>query len=207
MTRSGLPDTIVFDIGGVLLDWDPRHLYRQIFGADEATMEWFLAHVCAPEWNREQDRGRPWREGADLLVRRFPEWRAEIEAFRAQWPEMVAGAIEGTVEILRTLHARGAPLYAITNFAADTFALSRERFDFLNLFRGVIVSGEERLLKPDRAIYEALFARYDLTPAQCLFIDDVQHNVDGARAAGMSAVRFIDPPTLARDLAAAGFAA
>ena len=197
-------DTIVFDIGGVLLDWDPRHLYRKLF-ADEAAREWFLAHVCTPDWNREQDRGRPWAEAVAGLAQAFPEWRAEIAAYDARWSETVAGPIEGSVDILRRLHADGAPLYAITNFSAEKFKLAQARFDFLSLWRGVIVSGEERLLKPDPAIYQLLLSRYGLAAARCLFIDDVQHNVDAARAIGMQAVRFVDPPTLRRDLAAAGF--
>lgn len=204
MAQGQAVDTIVFDIGGVLLDWDPRHLYRKLF-ADEAAREWFLEHVCAPDWNREQDRGRPWTTAVDLLARRFPEWRAEIAAFDTRWEETVASPIEGTVAILRRLHADGAPLYAITNFSAEKFEIARARYDFLSLFAGVIVSGEEKLLKPDAAIYRLLLTRYGLEAARCLFIDDVQHNVDAAREIGMQAVRFVDPPTLRRDLAAAGF--
>lgn len=205
MTQGQGVDTIVFDIGGVLLDWDPRHLYRKLF-ADEAAREWFLTHVCTPDWNREQDRGRPWSEAVAGLTRAFPEWSAEIAAFDTRWSETVAGPIEGSVDILRRLHADGAPLYAITNFSAEKFELARARFDFLSLFRGVIVSAEEKLLKPDPAIYQMLLSRYGLAAARCLFIDDVQHNVDAARAIGMQAARFVDPPTLRRDLAAAGFA-
>lgn len=201
---SAAPDVVVFDIGEVLLDWNPRHLYRRIF-ADEATMEWFLAHVCTPAWNREQDRGRRWADAVDFLVRRWPEWRAEIEAFDARWEKTVAGEIKGSVALLRELVARDVPVYAITNFSDEKFPIAQQRYESLRLFRGVVVSGAEGLLKPDAAIFALFCERYGLAPQRCLFVDDMAANVEGARAAGMSAALFVDPPTLRRDLAAAGF--
>jgi 2-haloacid dehalogenase len=130
MAQGETIDTIVFDIGGVLLDRDRRHLYRKLF-ADEAAREWLLSHVCTPDWNREQDRRRPWAEAVAGLAQVCPEWRAEIAACDARWSETIAGPIEGSVDILRRLHANGAPLYAITSFSAGKFELAKARFDFL----------------------------------------------------------------------------
>lgn len=194
-------DTVVFDFGGVLLDWDPRYLYAKII-PDETAREWFLSNVCTPAWNMEQDRGRSWEEATSSLAKEFPEWRAEIEAFDLRWEETVRGAIEGTVAVLERLHAAGTPLYGITNFSSPKLALARKRFPFFERLRGVIVSGDEKLLKPDPQIYALLFERYGLAPQRCVFIDDVEKNVVAARQVGMKAVRFVDPTTLERDLRA-----
>ncbi len=191
--------TIVFDFGGVLLEWNPRYLYRKIF-ADPVEMEWFLTNVCTTEWNLAQDKGRPWAEAEAETIARHPKYASEIRAFRARWHEMVPHAIDGSVDILETLAACGVPLYAITNFAADTCNECREKYAFLRHFRGVVVSGEIGHLKPEAAIYERLASEYGLDLATCLFIDDVQKNVDGARAAGMDAVRFESPEKLLSDL-------
>jgi 2-haloacid dehalogenase len=198
-------DTVVFDIGCVLLDWDPRYLYRKIF-ADPEAMERFLAEVCTPAWNVQQDGGRPWADAEAEAIARHPTLAAEIRAFRARWHEMIPGAVEASVACLEALHARGVPLYAITNFAADTFAESRARFAFLERFRGVVVSGEERLLKPDVGIYRRLAERYGVDLSRALFIDDSLKNVEGARAAGMAAHHFTTPAAMRQALAAHGFA-
>lgn len=203
---QGAADVVVFDFGGVLLDWDPRHLYQGVI-ADPERREWFLAQVCTPDWNREQDRGRDWAQAVDQLARRFPEWRAEIEAFDLRWEEMIAGPIAGAVALLERLDEAGAPLYGITNFSSPKLALTFARFPFFARLRGVVVSGDERLLKPDPRIYATLFERYGLEPGRCLFIDDLAHNVEAARAVGMDATRFVDPETLAADLRARGFPA
>lgn len=202
--RDNVPDTIVFDIGNVLLDWDPEHLYRRVI-ASQDSRRWFLSHVCTPQWNHQQDRGRTFAEAVAERRALFPEWRSEIEAFHHRWPETVAGAIEGSVDILARLRAQRVPCYAITNFSQEKFAVAQSLFPFLKTFDGVIVSGDERLLKPDRAIFDLFCARYALAPARCLFIDDVEANVEGARAAGMNAVRYENPARLARDLQSFGF--
>jgi len=189
----------VFDIGGVLLDWNPRYLYRKLFD-DEAAMEHFLATVCTPEWNRRMDGGMTFDEGVAELVARFPDQAALIEAYRDRWAEMIPYAHDDTVAIFETLKAAGRPLYAITNFAAETFVQARALFPFLNEFDGIVVSGEIKALKPGSEIYQTLLDRYGLTACACLFIDDVQENVDGARAVGMHAVRFTDAETLRADL-------
>ncbi len=195
--------TVVFDFGGVLLEWNPRYLYAKIF-ADPTEMEWFLANVCTGDWNLAQDKGRPWPEAEAEVIARHPKYADQIRAFRARWHEMVSHAIQGTVDILEELAARGVPLYAITNFAADTCAECREKFPFFRHFRGIVVSGEIGILKPDAAIFQRLASDYRLDLATCLFIDDVPKNVAGARAAGMQAILFESPEKLRADLKAYG---
>lgn len=192
-------DTVVFDIGKVLLEWDPRHLYRDLI-PDPAAMERFLAEVCTPDWNRAQDGGRPWAEGEALLIARFPEQAPLIRAFRAGWHRMIPGPVPGSLELLEALRARGTPLYAITNFAADTFAECLPRFPFLRQFRDVVVSGREGLLKPDAAIYRLLLQRNGLEASRCLFIDDSAGNARAAEDLGMRAHHFQDAEGLARTL-------
>lgn len=196
--------TIVFDIGNVLLHYDPRLLYATIF-PDPAARDRFLAEICSDAWNREIDRGRPFATAIAERVALFPEWEAEIRAWDERWHEMVPHAIDGTVAILERLAARDVPLYAVTNFSAEKYAEALERFPFLKIFRDTVVSAHEHLLKPDPAIYRVLTTRNRLDPAECLFIDDVVANVEGARAAGMRAVRFVSPEGLAADLAGYGF--
>jgi 2-haloacid dehalogenase len=192
---------VVFDLGGVLIDWDPRYLYRKLL-ADEAAVEDFLATVCTPEWNAEQDRGRPFAEGVAELVERHPLHAAAIAAYHERWPEMLGGEIPGTVEVLAELRATGVPLYALTNWSAETFGIARERFEFLEWFDGVLVSGEERLIKPDPAIFRLLLDRFGLDPGTTFYVDDAEANVAAAAALGFDAVRFTGPERLRRDLAA-----
>lgn len=195
MTARAPIATVVFDLGGVLVDWNPRHLYRKLI-ADEARMEWFLEEVCHQRWNERQDAGRDLAEATAEKIAEFPEHAELIAAFYGRWGEMVAGAIEGTVELLRALHARGLPLYALSNWSAQTFPVARERFDFLDLFRAIVISGEERLIKPDPAIFELLLERHALAPGATLFIDDSPANVEAARRLGMQALRFESPERL-----------
>ena len=196
-------DTVVFDIGNVLLDWNPRHLYRKIF-ADSERMEWFLANICTPAWNLEQDRGRSFAEAVSLLSERHPEWSNEIAAFHERWVETVAGEIAGSRELLAELKRRGTRLYAITNFSAEKYDVAAARFGFFADFEGVVVSGQERLLKPDAAIYRLFLERYGVSPERALFVDDSQANVEGARRAGMHAVQFRDAAGLRADLVGLG---
>ena len=186
------PRVVVYDVGGVLLDWDPRHLYSKIFD-DPARMEWFLAEVCSPAWNIAQDGGRPWADAEAEAIARHPGCAAEIRAFRSRWHEMVRGPIPGAVALLEELYAASVPLYAITNFAADTFRETTERFEFFDRFAGIVVSGDEHMLKPDPRIFQLLEQRYQLDLADCVFIDDVAKNCDGARACGMHAIQFVSP--------------
>lgn len=193
----------VFDLGGVLIDWDPRYLYRKLL-ADEAAVEEFLATVCTPEWNAEQDRGRPFAEGVAELVERHPVHAAAITAYHERWTEMLGGDIAGTVELLDELRDTGVPLYALTNWSAETFGIARERYRFLEWFDGVLVSGEERMIKPDPAIFRLLLDRFGLDPGAAFYVDDSPANVAAAGELGFDAVRFTGPEQLRRDLEARG---
>lgn len=204
---TGSITTVVFDIGNVLVAWNPRNLYRRYFEGREDEMEWFLKNVCTPAWNIEQDRGRSFAEAVNLLVKEHPpEWHPMIRAFDEEWHETISGPIHGTVAILEALKDKSVPIYAITNWNQDKFKESRQRFPFLNSFDGIVVSGDEGLLKPDAEIFKLFFDRYDVRPESAVFIDDSLHNVEGARAVGMQALHFSSPETLARDLRRLGFA-
>ena len=196
-------DAVVFDLGGVLIDWNPRHLYRRMFD-EEAEMERFLAEICTPEWNLEQDRGRPWAQAIAELSARHPDQAERIRAYRARWPEMLNGAIEDTVGVLERLDQARVPLYAITNWSAETFPIGERMFPFLALFRGIVVSGRIGFVKPESQIYRHALARFGLLAERTLFIDDTPANVAGARAVGMQAIRFVGAEVLARDLSALG---
>jgi 2-haloacid dehalogenase len=198
------PTTVVFDIGNVLLRWDPRNLYRRIFD-DEAEMEWFLSHVCTHDWNIEQDRGRDWDEAVALLVKDHPKHESQIRAFHERWHETVSGVVEENVAVLQRLRDAGVPNYCITNFSSPKFALAQERFPFLAGFDGIIVSGDERLLKPDPDIYHLLLDRYRLKAGDCVFIDDSRANVEVARQVGMHAIHYIDGIDLTGELRRYGF--
>ena len=190
---------VVFDLGGVLIDWDPRYLYRALFD-DEAAMEDFLATVTTPEWNRAQDAGRPWTEAIEDLTRHHPERRDLIAAYWERWPETLGDAIRPAVDVLDELAATGIRLFALTNWSGETFPIARPRYPFLDWFEGIVVSGDERLIKPDPRIFEVLLGRYDLDPASTLFIDDHADNVDAAASLGIVAIRFVDADTLRADL-------
>ncbi len=205
--NGGLPSAVVFDLGGVLIDWDPRHLYRKLFAGDEAAMESFLATVCTPAWNARQDAGRPFVEGVAGLVRDHPEERERIVAFHERWPETLGGAIEGTVSILHELRERGVPIYALSNWSAETFPVAQERFPFLGVFDGIVVSGEEHIAKPDPRLFEVLFERYSLDPRSAIFIDDLEPNLAVAAELGMRGLRFTTPLALREDLVALGLLA
>lgn len=190
--------TLVFDVGNVLLRWDPRLVLLDVM--DEHAIDPFLEEIGFVGWNLEQDRGRPWAEAVRVASAAHPQHAELISRFDEHWHLSVPGAIEDTVEILRRVHATGAPVYAITNFSAEKWVECLARFDFLNLFADAVVSGEERLIKPDPAIYKALLSRNDLVASDCLFIDDSPRNVDGARAVGMQATQFLEPMALSQDL-------
>jgi 2-haloacid dehalogenase len=192
---NGRPRAVVFDLGGVLLDWNPRYLYRKLFD-DEAEMERFLTEVCTLDWHRAHDLGIPPEETSPPLAAAHPEHAEQIWAWTQRTEEMLAGPIDGTVEILRELRAAGVPCYALTNMESWTYPGRRERYPFLTWFDGTIVSGFEGVAKPDPRVFELLLDRYGLTPADTLFIDDSAVNVQAARASGMQAIEFESPAGL-----------
>jgi len=195
---------VVFDLGGVLLDWDPRHLYRKLF-ADEASMEAFLANVCTVEWNERQDAGRPFAEAVAELAPAHPDKLHLINAWHERFGEMIPGAIEGTVDILRELKSRDVPVYALSNWSAETLPPCRPRFPFLDLFDGIVVSGEEGCMKPDERIFRILLDRYRLAAEETVFIDDNPNNARAASALGIHGIHFRSPSMLRGELAALGF--
>ena len=196
---------IVFDIGRVLIHYDPQIPFNRLMPDDEER-RWFFENVCTQHWNEEQDRGRAWSEAEAELIGQYPEYAEQIRAFRRNWHEMVPHALEDSVMVMLSLIEAGHDVTMLTNFASDTFAESRQRFGFLNAPRGVTVSGEIGLIKPDRAIFEHHADTFGLEPAETLFIDDVLANVTGARTAGWQAIQFTGANRLKADLAALGIA-
>ena len=193
---------VVFDLGGVLLQWNPRFLYRKLFPGDEQAMENFLATVCTQQWNERQDAGRPFAAAIGELVAKHADKAHLIEAFRTRFDEMIPAAIDGTVEILLELSRAGVPLYALTNFSAETFPAQRDRFAFLSAFDGIVVSGEEGVIKPDPRIFRILLERYAVVPAHAVFVDDNAANAAAATALGMHGIHFRSPRQLRDELVA-----
>ena len=193
-------NVVVFDVGGVLIDWDPRHLYRKLFPGNEPAMDHFLANVCTHEWNRCQDAGRSFAEGTRLLKLQHPDKAELIDAYGARFDEMMAGPIAGTVEILAELRDRDTPLYVLSNFSAETFPPALERFDFLRWFRGKVISGEVGVIKPDPRIFQIMLARFAIDPHRTVYIDDVAANAEAARPFGIYGIHFTTPGALREEL-------
>jgi 2-haloacid dehalogenase len=197
--------TVIFDVGGVLIEWDIRLVYRELL-PDEAAIDAFLTETGWHGWNRELDRGGRWDDAVEALSARFPHHRTLIEAAHQRWHVSVPGAIEGAVEILDALHETRTALYAITNFSIEKWYQTQDRFPFLKTrFRDIVVSAHERLVKPDPAIYRICLERNDLAPRDCIFIDDSPQNVAAADALGIDGILFTDADTLRRDLGERGF--
>lgn len=196
-------EAVVFDVGGVLIDWNPRHLYRKLID-DAAEMERFLAEVCSQDWNEQADAGHSTAAITAELCARHPDKRTLIESYYARFDEMMAGALDDTVALVERLHAEDVPLYVLSNFSAETFPLAQRRFDFFARFSGMVISGAEGMKKPDRRIYDLLTERFALAPARTLFIDDRRDNTEAARAAGWQALQFTSAERLAGDLCARG---
>lgn len=194
---------VVFDIGGVLLEWDPRHVYRDVF-EDEAEMERFLAEVCSREWHEDNDRGVRYAESCAALAARFPQYAREIHLWAERTEDMIVGTIDGTVEVLAELQAAGVPCYGLTNMEAETYPVRYERYAFLRSLEGTVVSSQEGVIKPDPEIFRRLFARFGLVPEETVFVDDVERNIAAARALGMTTVLFTSPGQLRGELVALG---
>jgi 2-haloacid dehalogenase len=194
----------VFDLGGVLIDWDPRHLYRKLFAGDDRAMERFLATVCTQSWNERQDAGRSFADASAELKLAHPDEAELIDAWFERYDEMLAGPISGALEILAELRSRGVPLYALSNWSAETFPAAQKRFAFLQWFRGVLLSGEVRLLKPDARFFDLFLQTFAIDPRHAVYIDDRQENVLAATACGMHGILFTDAPALRGELVKVG---
>jgi 2-haloacid dehalogenase len=193
-------DTIIFDLGGVLIDWNPRYLYRKIFKTEEE-VTWFLENICTSEWNDEQDGGRSFEEATALLVERHPEWREPIQAWYGRWQETINGPVTGTVDVLKEIRSMDKyRIYALTNWSAETFPWALDNFEFLHWFEGIVVSGIEKCKKPEREIFDILTSRYGFEARHSLFIDDNEKNIRAASELGFHAIRFTSPDKLREEL-------
>jgi 2-haloacid dehalogenase len=197
-------ETIIFDLGGVLIDWNPRYLYRKIL-KDEDQVTWFLENICTSEWNDQQDAGRSFEEATRELILKHPEWEEAINAWYGRWQETITGSISGTVDILKKIKgSKEYRLYALTNWSAETFPWALDNFEFLHWFEGILVSGQEKTRKPFPEFYQLLFDRYAIDPSRALFIDDNIKNIEGARALGLPSVHFQNPDQLKSELTRLG---
>jgi 2-haloacid dehalogenase len=196
-------DAVVFDIGGVLLDWSPNYLYAELI-PDEQQRTRFLTEIATPAWNHQQDAGRPWAEAIEELTSLHPEHAEWIEAYDTGWLKMVKGVFEDTAALVTEVRELGIPTYALTNFSADKWEVAKEAFPILTGFEGEVVSGVEQAVKPDEKIYRILLERYGLDAARTFYTDDMQYNVDGARAIGIDAELFTDATTLRNHLRTRG---
>lgn len=191
--------TIIFDFGAVLVDWNPHRMLDKYFGSVEKA-DWFIKNVCTSEWNAEMDGGKPFAQGIAERSAIYPEYAADIQAYYDRWIEMIGGEIPGMREVVAELKAKGYKLYGLTNWSAETFCLVRNEFPVFGLLDGMLVSGEEHLLKPSPEIFQRLVDRFGLTPSECLFIDDNAANVEGSIAFGIPAIRFFGVDSLREDL-------
>jgi len=193
-------DTIIFDLGGVLVDWNPEYVFLKEFNGDRVKMEWFFNNICTSEWNEEQDSGKLIKIATKERIKLFPKYEKLIRMFYGRWNEMLKGEISGTVKILQKLKSQNYRLIALTNWGAETFPVALERFEFLKLFEGIVVSGEIKMLKPGKEIYEYTLSKYNLYPANCIFIDDRLSNVEGAIKCGIHGIQFESSEKLITEL-------
>ena len=191
---------IVFDFGGVLVDWNPRYLYYPYFNGDKEQAEWFLKNICTYAWNIQMDGGKPFAEGVAELSDKHPEWADAIGVYHTRWNEMIGGEVEGTASLVSRLKEAGYKIYGLTNWSMETYPTIRDRYTVFSLFDGIVVSGEEHLLKPDRKIYDCLLERYGLEAEESVFLDDNADNVAAAMSIGMGAVQFINAEQAEQEL-------
>ena len=193
-------DTIIFDLGGVLIDWNPRYLYRKIFKTEEE-VTWFLENICTSDWNEKQDAGRSFHEGTEELVQLFPEYEMPIRAWYGRWKETMNGPIEETVTIFKELkESRRFKIYALTNWSKETFPWALEKFEFLHWFDGIVVSGIENTRKPFPDFFQILFNRHTIDPSSAIFIDDNLRNIEAGRSLGLPGIHYQSPDQLKEEL-------
>ena len=194
-------NTFIFDLGNVLIDWNPEYVYLDVFKGDRKKMEWFFTEICPYDWNLNQDAGYPLTQATEDRIKLFPQYENWIRMYYGRWEEMLGGSIKGTVALLKQLVAD--PRYrviALTNWSAETFPIALERFDFLHWFEGIVVSGAEKIRKPNPEIYTRTLERYQLSAEHCFFIDDNKSNVEAAAALGIQTHHFHDSEGLENDL-------
>lgn len=197
-------DTIVFDLGGVLIDWNPDYVFDMLFDSEDRK-RYFYEYICTHEWNLQQDAGRSLALATEERVALFPDWEEPIRAFYSRWEEMLGGPIPETVEVLRKIKEDGQHrLLALTNWSAETFPVALARYDFLHWFEGIVVSGEEKVIKPDREIYERLVERYQVKPGTAVFIDDNETNAAAATEVGIQGIHYTSPQQLSYELSNLG---
>ena len=194
-------DTIIFDLGGVLIDWNPEYVFLDVFHGNRKKMQWFFDTICTHEWNENQDAGYPIAKANEDLVALFPEYEKEIRIFYGRWEDMLGGAITGTVNILKTLiDSKNYKVVALTNWSTETFPIALERYEFLQWFEGIIVSGEEKTRKPFDKIYNLTLERFQIKAENAIFIDDNLRNIEAANNLGINGIRFKSPEDLEQQL-------
>lgn len=191
---------IVVDFGGVLIDWNPRYLYRKLFPGNDTAMESFLAEIGFAEWNQQQDAGRAFSLGVTELVKRFPSYADLIQAYDERWEESIVGPLQGTVDLLLPLQQAGLELHGLSNWSSEKFAAVRTKYSFFQLFETILLSGDVKLVKPDPRIFQALLERIGRSASECLLIDDSEENISTARSLGFETIRFESPDQLRREL-------
>lgn len=197
--------TIIFDLGGVLINWNPRFVYRSIFNTEEE-IDWFFDNICTNDWNENQDAGYPIEKATQELIEKHPDWEDQILAYYGRWEEMLGGEISESVSIFEKLREKNLyKFYALTNWSAETFPVALERFKFLQWFDGRVVSGEEKTRKPFHDFYNILLSRYNIDPSEAIFIDDNKRNVEAAEVLGIKSIHFESPDQLSASLSILGF--
>jgi len=192
---------VIFDLGGVLIDWNPEYVYLEVFKGDREKMKWFFDKICTMDWNENQDAGYPLQQATEERVKLFPEYEEWIRIYYGRWEEMLGKQIDGTVTILKQLiYNPNYKVVALTNWSAETFPIALERFDFLHWFEGIVVSGTEKMRKPFNEIYVLTLNRFNIEASQSLFIDDNARNIEAAKKMGINTIRFNNPTQLKSEL-------
>ncbi len=191
--------TVIFDLGGVLIDWNPRYLYRKLMKT-EAEIDYFLSNICTLAWNAHQDAGRSFREATEVLQAQHPEHAEMIAAYYGRWEEMLGGAMEESVEIFRQVKRAGLPVYALTNWSAESFVPTKKRYAFLHEFDGIVVSGEEKIAKPDARLFHILLERFKIDATRAVYIDDSAANIATAKSLGFVTIHFQSAGQMRREL-------
>ncbi|WMI64717.1 HAD family phosphatase [Aestuariibaculum sp. YM273] len=194
-------DTIIFDLGGVLIDWNPEYVFLEAFNGDKEKTKWFLQNICTGDWNENQDAGYPLAQATEDLVNKHPEYESYIRMFYGDWEKMLGGAIEGTVAILdKFIQSNNYKVVALTNWSNETFPIAQRRFEFLKWFDGIVVSGDENTRKPFKDIYDITLNRFNINPENALFIDDNLRNIEAAKALKINGIHFKNPEQLIDEL-------